>query len=104
MHPARCILSAVLAVALIATPDAVGAQRSVVLTPFAGGTVFTNQPSKHSSLSRGSGPAMDITDARYQDAVTVGTFAGVHFNPRWELEALISWAPSRLEARGGLRR
>jgi hypothetical protein len=103
MHITPWMITAALGVGLIATPAAVWTQGSVVLTPFAGGTVFTNQPTTHSSLSRGSRTALSITDGRYQDAVTIGTFAGIHFNPRWELETLISWTPTRLEARGGLR-
>ena len=62
-----------------------------------------NPPAAHSSLSRGSRGALSITDGRYQEAVTVGAFAGVHFDPRWEIETLVSWTPSRLEARDGLR-
>ena len=103
MDTTRWTIAAALGAMLITSPDATLAQRSVALTPFAGGTVFMNQPSTNSSLSRGSRAALHITDARYQDAMTIGAFAGLHFDPRWELETLLSWTPSRLEARGGLR-
>jgi hypothetical protein len=96
-------LRTALAVALTAWPAALHAQGSVVLTPFIGGSVFTNEPAPHSSLDRGSRPSLSITNGSYRDAITVGTFAGMHFSPRWELETLFSWTASRLEAREGLR-
>src|SRR5688500_6648396 len=103
METIRWTMTAAQDAALFTLPYGRFAQGSRVLPPFSGGTFVTNQPAPHSSLSRGSRAALHITDGRYQDAVTLGTLVGMHFTPRWELETLISWTPSRLEAREGLR-
>jgi hypothetical protein len=103
MRTARWTTTTILGLALLASPDAGRAQGSVKLTPFAGGTIFMNQPAASFTLARPSGPDLLIADGRYQDGLTVGAFAGMHFGARWEIEALLAWTPSRLEASDGLR-
>jgi hypothetical protein len=102
MNIARWTAMAALTAVLAGSPDRGRAQGAVTLTPFLGGTVFTNQRATHSTLARQSRTALSITNGRYQDAYSVGTFAGMHFDTRWELESMFSWSPSRLEASEGL--
>jgi hypothetical protein len=94
--------TAALGVVLVAQHGTARAQGSAALTPFVGATVYMNQPSAGVTVARRARSGEAITEARYQDAVAVGVFVGMHFDPRWELETGFAWAPSRIEARRGL--